>query len=233
MTCGKRSPDSESVNSSKHYMGVEDTDSDSPLGIADFNPASLVRSREGTMKMPRLIQKYLDKHLRHYLTKEEQEALFREHPRPDLDTILAPKAGRYIPDFLGKKFPMKQDTKLMKIQIAMLACIPPLTSAWQQLLEEGLAKNAEMMVPAREVLAVIQCSLCLVGNASEYVSQTRRTKILEAIDKSWSKFGTDEYRSSNTLFGKKFQTSLSDRAEKDVALSKAVSIMKRSQQVKE
>ena len=121
----------------------------------------------------------------------------------------------------------------MKIQTAVLACIQTLTSAWQELLEEGLEKNPEMMVPAREVLAVLQHSLCLVANASEYVSQTRRMKILEAIDKSWDKFGTDEYRSSDTLFGKEFQSSLTNRVEKDVALSKAVSIMERSQQDKE
>ena len=52
-----------------------------------------------------------------------------------------------------------------------------------------------MMVAARDVLAVMQRSLYLVGNALEYVSETRRMKILEAIDKSWGKFGTDEYRS--------------------------------------
>ena len=57
------------------------------------------------MKVPRSIQKYLDKHLRHCLMKEEREALFRECPGPDLDTTLAPKADRYISDFLGKKFP--------------------------------------------------------------------------------------------------------------------------------
>ena len=90
-----------------------------------------------------------------------------------------------------------------------------------------------MMVPAREVLAVIQHSLCLVGNASEGISQTRRTKILEAINKSWGKYGADKFKSSDTLFGKEFQSSLTDRVEKDVALSKAVSIMKRSQQGKE
>ena len=136
-------------------------------------------------------------------------------------------------DFLGKKFPKDQNTELMNIQTAVLACIRPLTSAWQELLEEGLKENAEMMVSAREVLAVIQRSLCLVGNASEGISQTRRTKILEAIDKSWGKHGADEFKSSDTLFGKEFQSSLTDRVEKDVALSKAVSIMKRSQQGKE
>ena len=68
----KRSPDSESADSSKRHKGDKDTDSDSPSGIADFDPASLVQSREGTMKVPGSIQKYLDKHLRHCLTKEER-----------------------------------------------------------------------------------------------------------------------------------------------------------------
>ena len=75
------------------------------------------------MRVPRSIQKYLDKHLRYCLMKEKLEALFKEHPRPDLDTTLAPEANRYISDFLGKKFPREQDTKLMKIQTAVLACI--------------------------------------------------------------------------------------------------------------
>ena len=48
-TCVKRSPDSESVNSSKHHKGVKDKDSDSPLGMADFDSASLVRLKKGTM----------------------------------------------------------------------------------------------------------------------------------------------------------------------------------------
>jgi len=229
----KRSSDSNSANSSKRHKGDEDTDSDSPPGIVDFDPASLVRSKEGTMKVSKPIQRYLDKHLKHCLTKEEREALFKEHPRPDLEATLAPKVDKYISDFLGKKFPREQDTELMKIQTAVLACIRPLTSAWQELLEEGLEQNAEMMVPAREVLALIQRSLCLIGNASEYVSQTRRTKILETIEKSWGKFGADEYKTSDTLFGKEFQSSLTGKVEKDVALSKAVSIMKRSQRSKE
>ena len=41
------------------------------------------------MKVPKSIQKYLNKYLRHCLMKEEREALFREHPRPDLDATLA------------------------------------------------------------------------------------------------------------------------------------------------
>ena len=40
------------------------------------------------------------------------------------------------------------------------------------------------MVPATEVLSLVQHTLCLVGNSSELVSQIRRSKILEAGDPS-------------------------------------------------
>ena len=41
-----------------------------------------------------------------------------------------------------------------------------------------------MTVPATDVLEMIQRSLCLIGNASEFISQARRSKVLEAIKPS-------------------------------------------------
>ena len=55
-------------------------------GLPCFDPAELVRSREGTFKAPKVIQQYVDKHFRRCLLKEERDALFKEHPRPDLDS---------------------------------------------------------------------------------------------------------------------------------------------------
>ena len=199
-----------STNSSKRHKGDGEMDSNSTSGIID-----------------------LGRHLKHCLTKEQREALFKKHPRPDLEVTLAPRVDKYVSDFLGKKLPKEQDTEFMKIQTVVLACVRPLTSAWQKLLERGLQQDTEMVVPAKDDLTLIQHSLCLIGNASEYISQTRRAKILESIDKTWGKFGTDENESSDTLFGQEFQSSLADRVEKDVALSKAVSIMKRNQKSKE
>ncbi|MCG8621290.1 MAG: hypothetical protein MJE68_04700, partial [Proteobacteria bacterium] len=58
-----------------------------------------------------------------------------------------------------------------------------------------------------------------IGNASELVSQTRRSKILNTIDQSWSKFGQGDF--------------LTTKVEKDNALSKAVSITKRNKKQSE
>ena len=39
-------------------------------------------------------------------------------------------------------------------------------------------------------------TICLLGNASELISHTRRAEILEAVDPLWSRYGSDELPSS-------------------------------------
>ena len=115
------------------------------------------------------MQQYLNKHMKRCLTKEEREALFKEHPRPDLDTCVPPKVDKYMSEFLGKCLPKERDAELAKIQSAVLASIRPLTSAWQLLLDAGLEEDPQMIVPGSEVLTLIQCTLCMIGNTSELI----------------------------------------------------------------
>lgn len=77
-------------------------------------------------------------------------------------------------------------------QLAILTFIRPLTSAWQHLTDEGLEEDPEILVPGVEVLSLIQPTLCLCGNASELTTHTQRVKILEAINRPWGRFGSDE-----------------------------------------
>ena len=133
-------------------------------------------------------------------------------------------------DFLGKRLPKERDHDLSKIQAAVLACVRPLTSAWQQLLENGLENDQEMRVPAIEVLTLIQCTLCMVGNASKQISQIRRARILEAVDKSWSKFAETEVSPDNGfLCGENFRSRLTKDVEEDSSLAKALSVTRRNQ----
>ena len=149
-----------------------------------FKPSSLIKSKEGTFQVPPEMLKYLNKYMKHCLSK--------------------------------------------------IAIIRPLTAAWQHLLEAGLEVNPDMVVPATEVLTIIQQTICLVGNASEFTSQIRRAQILGMIDTSWSKFNSDSFASAtDTLFGEKFQESLGKKVEKETALSKAVSITKKNRQSKD
>ena len=80
------------------------------------------------------------------------------------------------------------DSKLSRIQAAVLAIGRPTLSAWQGLGESGLYEDPDMVVPAAKVLNFCQRTLCLVGNTSEFITQERCTKILEAVDPSWAKY---------------------------------------------
>ena len=51
----------------------EDSDGGDPLLC--FDPATLVEAKEGTFKVSPTMQKYLDKHMKRCLTKEERDAL--------------------------------------------------------------------------------------------------------------------------------------------------------------
>ena len=232
----------EVVNAHRKRKAEEDTGAESKRrrssdsaedSLPCFVPAALVSAKEGTFKVPQSMQRYLDKHLKRCLTKEEADALFKEHPRPDL-SCLAPAVDKYMRDFLGKRLPKSGDADLYKVQKSVLSVIRPMTSAWQMLEEGGLRDDPDLLVPAAEVLSLIQRTICLVGNTSELISQTWRARILEAVDPSLSKYGSEEFlSSSSTLFGEGFQETLSKRVEKDTALSKAVSIMKRAKRTEE
>ena len=106
-------------------------------------------------------------------------------------------------DFLGKRLPRSHDSELSKIQSSVLAVMHPLTSAWQHLADGGLEDDPELLVPGTEVMSLVQCTLCMLGNASELISQTRRSKILEAVNPSWGKYGPGDFPScqGHTLWG--------------------------------
>lgn len=73
--------------------------------------------------------------MKYCLSKEEREALFKEHPRPALPVVVPPRVDKYMVDFLGKHLPQDLDTDLSCIQGAVLAAAQPFTSAWKRLME--------------------------------------------------------------------------------------------------
>ena len=229
----RKRPSSSRAPEAKRHRGGTPSDSDLSDSESDsdsttqFDPASLVKAKEGTFRPTSKMTKYLEKHFKRCLTKEEREAIFKEHPRPDTKVCSVPLPDKYITDFLGSKFPREQDTQDKKIQASVLAIARPLTSAWQSLQDAGLEEDTRLVIPAPEVLGILQRTLCLVGNASELISQKRRANILSSIDPSWSKFSSEKFTDKEMLFGEKFQSKLTGRIEKETALAKAVSISKR------
>ena len=112
--------------------GRDRNESPGPSGLSYFDPAALVKTREGTFKAPKAIKHYLEKHLRRCLSKEEREALHKEDPLPDIDACVPPKVDKYLSDFLGTQFPTYQDSKLSQVQGAVIAIARPVVAAWQK-----------------------------------------------------------------------------------------------------
>lgn len=197
----------------------------------EFDPAELVKKKEGTFCAPAVIADYLEKRMKRCLTKDEREALIKDHPKPDLPACKVPAVDKFIKEFLGKRYPKEEDGELAKIQAATLLPICPLAFAWNSLLDSGAGEDPEMLVPVTEVISMIQRTICLIGNASEFISQIRRTKILEKLDTSWSKYGQEDFSDSKeTLFGENFQQTLASKVEKEAVLAKAVVTSKRSKE---
>ena len=80
---------------------------------------------------------------------------------------------------------------------------------------------------------MIQHTICLIGNTSEFISQTRQSKILENLDASWSKYEQHDFSDSKEmLFGENFQLVLTSKVEKETALAKAVVASKHSKEAR-
>ena len=225
-TLKKRPGNEVSSKGSKERRLEVSPESEPEEGLANFDPSSMVKTKESTFRASQAMEKYHNKHLKRCLSKEEREAIFLNQTL--IRQCLLRLTGIIMIDFLGKRFPKEKDSEVSKIQAAILATIRPLTSAWQSFVDGGLGQDPGLMVPAKEVLSLVQHTLCLVGNSSELVSQIRRSKILEAGDPSWVKYGTDDFPSAKaTLFGEEFQANLIKSVEKDSALSKAISISRK------
>jgi hypothetical protein len=181
------------------------------------------------VKVPRTIEKYIDKHFRRSLSKEERTAMLKKHPKPDVEAALPPKLDSFVADFAGKKLDKARDSQLAKIQGAMLYAAGPLTNLWADLIEQGLANDSDAAIHVSDILETIQRSLVLLGNANSLISETRREIALESIHPSLKKYGRGEFAKAKAdLFGQEFKDTLVKKVEADSALSKAVSIVSKS-----
>lgn len=181
------------------------------------------------VKVPRTIEKYIDKHFRRSLSKEERTAMLKRHPKPDVEAALPPKLDSFVADFAGKKLDKGRDSQLAKIQGAMLYAAGPLTNLWADLIEQGLTNDSDAAIHVSDILETVQRSLVLLGNANSLISETRREIALESIHPSLKKYGKGEFAKAKAdLFGQEFKDTLVKKVEADSALSKAVSIVSKS-----
>lgn len=83
------------------------------------------------------------------------------------------QADDTIVDFMGKNFPTRVDKQYKLIQTAIIASVAHTLCLWKDLDDQGFISGQGGLVPIDIVIDILQMSIVLTGNASNYVSQIR------------------------------------------------------------
>lgn len=195
-----------------------------------FNPTLEQEDKdEFRMDVPRPVGKYVNRHFRKGLTKEERTAMLKKHPKPNATAARLPKLDQFVVDFAGKKLDKAREAQLCRIQTNVLYVANPLTCLWSQLIDQGLTQRQDAKIGVSNVINTIQRTLVLLGNANNFISETRREWALEAIHPTLKKYGKGDFTEAEEhLFGETFKETLVKKVEADSVLSKAVNIVTRS-----
>ena len=211
--------------------GTSESDSsDEDEQLNQFDPSLEHEDRdEYRVDVAPRIQKYLNRHFRKGLTKEERTAMLKKHPKANVKAAQPPKLDQFVSEFAGKKLDKARDAQLARVQGSVLYVSNPLTNLWADLIDKGLTQNPEGVVSVAVVMETIQRSLVLLGNANNLISETRREVALEAIHPSLKKYGKGDFsQAEDNLFGEAFKETLVKKVEADSVLAKAVNIVNRS-----
>ena len=213
----------------------DSSESDSEDESGGFNPTLEQEDRdEFRMDVPRPVAKYVNRHFRKALTKEERTAMLKKHPKPNTKAAKPPKLDQFVVDFAGKKLDKARDAQLCRIQTSVLYVANPLTCLWSQLIDQGLTHHEDATIGVSDVIDIIQRTLVLLGNANNFISETRREWALEAIHPTLKKYGKGNFTEAEEhLFGETFKETLVKKVEADSVLSKAVNIVTRTSRGRE
>ena len=166
------------------------------------------------------VKSFLESTFRRCLPRKRR-AIYREYPKPNLNIVSVPKADKDIVSILDRSFPTSDDRSLSRIQAAVLASSAPLANLWSQLISEGFSGKQDELIPAKEVIRTIRETLALIGNASSYISNSRRSMIVDKIRPSRPKLASflkevcaeDVGDTGKELFGPTIKKKISERAD--------------------
>ena len=186
-----------------------------------FDPRN-ARSSKYVFEASKEINEYCETHFRRVMSDEERRDMLTTHPRPNTDVLNTPKVDESVTAWLGKKFPKTVDTKLAHVQTALQGAVGPLACAWSGIATQG----DDPLIPAGEVLEVLQRTMVLLGHTNALLTQARRQIVLEAGDTEVAKLVKDDLpQEGKRLFGDSFTEVLTKRAKESTALQDASKLM--------
>ena len=210
--------------------------SDTPIMIDNedewedpFDPESYYSSASSA-KTTEEVKAFIGSTFCRSIPKRKCQEIAREYPKPDLPAAKVPKIDSNILGALEGEFPMSNDKQLAWIQASVLATCAPLINLWSQLEDQGLSGKPNDLIPVSEVLKMSKTMLMLIGNASSYISETRRRAAIDTIKQSrpkLAKFLTeickeDLGEASGDLFGPQARQKVIERANTIEAFNKAL-----------
>ena len=125
---------------------------------------------------------------------------------------------------------MSSDKQLAQIQASVLATCAPVINLWSQLEDQGLSGKPNDLIPVSEVLKISKTALMLIGNASNYISETRRRVAIDTVKQSRPKLAKflreickeDLGEASGDLFGPRARQKVTERDNTIQAINKAL-----------
>ena len=208
------------------YWEEDSTDSEED---AELDPESYCQSTP--QKMAKVVDDFIGKTFRRCLPKRKRWEIAKEYPKPSSSSTAVPKLDHDIKGALGKELPEKADAQLAKLQATVLATCAPLANFWSHLSEQEFTGKTEELIPVSDVIRVTQDTLVLIGNASNYISQARRTAVINSIARSRPKLSSflkeickeDLGDTGDELFGPEVRKKITERASTIEAFNKAIS----------
>ena len=199
-------------------LDSDEQEDDGP-GLAEpFDPDSFYE--KASKELPEPLEKYTQKFFRSCIKDSLRKSMSKEHPLPESTALRCLQADDSVKDFMGNSFPKKFDDIYKRIQSSVNAAAAPALNLWRDLHNQGFLGGQDNLMPVDTCLGMIQRTLVLVGNASNYVSQCRRDNIIFKLKRQNPTLGTalgsicqEHQPGTKYLFGGEVHKALNERAE--------------------
>ena len=100
-----------------------------------------------------------------------------------------PKMDDVLVDYMGNDFPSSLEEHYKYIQTEVISAEAPMLNLWAHLEEQQLTVGQGGLIHMEVVLEMVQKTLVLLGNASNYVSEIRRDLIIGKLSKKKRSLG--------------------------------------------
>ena len=199
-------------------LDSDDQGVDGPGLAKPFDPDSFYE--KPSKELPEPLEKYTLKFFRSCLKDSLRKSMSKEHPLPVSTALHCLQADDSVKDFMGKSFPKKFDYIYKRIQSFVNAAAAPALNLWRDLHDQGFLGGYDNLMPVDTCLGMIQRTLVLVGNASNYISQCRGDNIIFKLKRQNPTLGTalgsicqEHQPGTKYLFGGEVRKALNGRAE--------------------